>query len=314
MKAHDSAPDLTVLVVDDAPDTLSMLSDALRFEGMIPFVAQSGHAALGSIKDTRPDIVLMDAIMPGIDGFETCRIIKEQRGCDDLPIIFMTGSGDDGHVVKALSSGGVDFITKPVVLDHLFARMRVHLANARRARSARNALDRTGRKFVACAANGTILWATPQACELLRGAGLRSETEARLPWEIVEALFMGPAHASQATTSGQDPVSHTYTHGAHNITFKLFDDSDPNETLIQLVDGNRGTYEQQLAKAFGLTVRESEVLLWITYGKSNKEIAEILHMSPRTVNKHLEQIFIKLAVENRTSAATLSVRVLWSEQ
>ena len=311
MSINDGVNNTTVLVVDDAPDTLAMLSEAISFEGMTPLVAENGHVALGAVNQSRPDIVLMDAIMPGIDGFETSRIIKEQKGCDDLPIIFMTGSGDDDHVVKALSSGGVDFITKPVVLDQLFARMRVHLSNAKRARSARNALDMTGRKFIACDPNGAILWSTPQASELLRRAGLRSENEAHLPWDIVQAILVKHDHPS--TNLIHEPISFLYKDGAHDVIFKLFDDSDASEKLIQLIDGNRGTYEQQLAQAFALTARESEVLLWITYGKSNKEIAEILEMSPRTVNKHLEQIFIKLAVENRTSAATLSVKILWSE-
>ena len=300
-----------VLVVDDAPDTLSMLSDALTLEGMNPVMAPDGRAALGMMQTNRPDIVLMDAIMPGIDGFETCRILKEQKDCEDLPVIFMTGSGDDSHVVKALSSGGVDFIAKPVMLDQLFARMRVHLANARRARSARNALDLTGRKFVACDSVGTILWSTPQAAELLNRAGLRSENNARLPWEIVDDILGDDV--SKTVVPSRDPANYTYKGGSHEVIFRFFDKSDSVEILLQLVDGERGTYEQQLSKAFSLTQRESEVLLWITYGKSNKEIAQILDMSPRTVNKHLEQIFIKLAVENRTSAATLSVKVLWNE-
>ncbi|MEP1441842.1 MAG: DNA-binding response regulator [Hyphomicrobiales bacterium] len=311
MTINDTLDHSTVLVVDDAPDTLSMLSDAILFEGMTPHVAENGHAALGLVNQVRPDIVLLDAMMPGLDGFETCRIIKEQKGCDNLPIIFMTGSGDDDHVVKALSSGGVDFVVKPVVLDHLFARMKVHLANARLTRSARNALDLTGRKFVACDPTGTILWSTPQASDLLRQAGLRSDIDARLPWEIVEELL--PPNQPASVKPASNNANITYTGGSYDIIFKLFDDSDANEYLIQLVDGNKGSYEQQLAKAFALTVRESDVLLWITYGKSNKEIAEILNMSPRTVNKHLEQIFIKLAVENRTSAATLSVKILWSD-
>lgn len=85
------------------------------------------------------------------------------------------------------------------------------------------------------------------------------------------------------------------------------------EILLRLPDCNQGSDEERLADAFGLTLREAEVLLWITHGKSNKEIAEILEMSPRTVNKHLEQIFNKLGIENRTAAATMAVRVLWNE-
>lgn len=306
-QGQQEPPRQKVLVVDDSPEILAMLTDALTLEGMHVAVAASGRAALSAADECLPDIVLLDAMMPGIDGFETCRILKTEKGCEEVPIIFMTGFDARDHVVRALASGGVDFVTKPVVLDQLFARMRVHLANARRARSARKALDLTGRKFLACDRGGAILWTTPQAGELLRLLGLRHDNEAKLPFDIVDNLLTNPPAGE-----GKSP-SYTLTKGTRSVAFRLFDDSNPHEILIRLVDRERGSYEEQLASAFALTARESEVLLWITYGKSNKEIADILAMSPRTVNKHLEQIFIKMAVENRTAAATMSVRILWND-
>jgi|TARA_R110001583_G_scaffold32107_1_gene109723 DNA-binding response OmpR family regulator/DNA-binding CsgD family transcriptional regulator len=306
-------PDLNVpthiLVVDDSPESLTMLTDALSMEGMDVEVATSGRQAFGLVENRIPDLVLMDAMMPGIDGFETCRVLKSEKGCEDVPVIFMTGFRESEHVVRALASGGVDFVAKPVILDQLFARIRVHLANARRARSARKALDSTGRRIVACDPSGAILWATPQAGELMRYAGLRCDEAARLPWEIVDHLF---GDHSDAGGSGLPGVFRFSRNGAE-IEFRLLDEGEGVEKLIRLIDGQKGSDEEQLATAFNLTFREAEVLLWVTHGKSNKEIAEILDMSPRTVNKHLEQIFVKLAVENRTAAATMSVRVLWRD-
>lgn len=298
-----------ILVVDDSVATLEMLDDALSSEAMKVEVASSGRNAIAAVSEVKPDLILMDALMPGLDGFETCKILKTEKHCEDVPIVFMTGSDDASHVVEALSSGGVDFVSKPILLDQLFARMRVHLANARRVQSARNALDLTGRKFVACDNNGVILWTTPQAADLLKKAGLHEEEGAKLPWEIVDSLFSGDS----TNSNSKGKSSYSFVSANIEVEFTLFDDSNLDENLIQLTNADRGSYEQQLAAAFELTARESEVLLWITYGKSNKEIAEILDMSPRTVNKHLEQIFIKLSVENRTSAATKSVRVLWNE-
>ena len=84
----------------------------------------------------------------------------------------------------------------------------------------------------------------------------------------------------------------------------------PDELLFRLNEVFTGNEEQLLQQSLALTSRESEVLLWISRGKSNREIGEILTISPRTVNKHLEQVFVKLGVENRASAAARAVRTL----
>jgi DNA-binding CsgD family transcriptional regulator len=85
---------------------------------------------------------------------------------------------------------------------------------------------------------------------------------------------------------------------------------NPNEKLLKLHDGGKPSGAELLRKVLNLTQRESEVLFWISNGKANRDIAEILGMSPRTVNKHLEQIFPKLGVENRTAAARIAIRTL----
>jgi len=298
-----------VLVVDDSPDALFMLSDALTLEGMDVMTCNSGRQAISIANSNAPDIVLMDAVMPGLDGFETCQILKSGRGLEDVPVIFMTGFNESEHVMRALAAGGVDFVNKPIELNELFARMRVHLGNARRVRSARRALDSTGRWIVACDRSGRVLWSTQQAADLMQRAGVRSDQRAYLPWELVEWL----GQVSELAPSGAMPEAFRYSCNGQDLEFRLLSDDGGEEVLLRLVDRHRGTDEEQLAKAFGLTLREAEVLLWIAHGKANKEIADILEMSPRTVNKHLEQIFNKLMVEKRTSAATMAVKVLWRD-
>ncbi|WP_159585692.1 DNA-binding response regulator [Chelativorans xinjiangense] len=301
VSAASSAPPV-VLVVDDSPDALGMLTDALGLEGMKVVVATSGRAALNIAQEIGPDIILMDAKMPGIDGFETCRILKTEMGMADIPIIFMTGFGESEHVVNALASGGVDFVVKPVPIVELLARMRVHLANARRARSARQALDSTGRRIVVTDNRGTLLWATPQASELLLKCGVAVEEGGRLPWEVTDWLLSQKPGRTEP---------YILSRNGKKVECRIVGGAGGAERLIRLIDREAGTDEERLATAFDLSLRAAEVLLWITHGKSNKEIAEILDLSPRTVNKHLEQIFNKLGVENRTAAATMSVRVLW---
>ncbi|WP_442943581.1 helix-turn-helix transcriptional regulator [Nitrospirillum sp. BR 11752] len=86
--------------------------------------------------------------------------------------------------------------------------------------------------------------------------------------------------------------------------------TEPDEFLFRISETGAGRAESALQQALGLTAREAEVLVWIAHGKSNRDISDILGISPRTVNKHLEQVFVKLGVENRASAAAVAVRVM----
>ncbi|MCX7256767.1 MAG: response regulator, partial [Polaromonas sp.] len=140
-----------VLIVDDVPDNLAMLHDALDESGYTVLIATSGEAALQRARQALPDIVLLDAMMPGMDGFEVARQLKATPQTAHIPIIFMTGLTETEHLEAALQAGGVDYVTKPIKPREVMARMGVHLQGARRARQeaqqagqARNALDAFG--------------------------------------------------------------------------------------------------------------------------------------------------------------------------
>jgi DNA-binding response OmpR family regulator len=153
----------TILVVDDTPDTLGFLTDALEHANYTVLVATDGASAIKLLAHVTPDLILMDAVMPAMDGFETCRNIKADAALAYLPVIFMTGLSDTSHVVLGLEAGGVDYVAKPIVVDELLARIRVHLANARIANRARTALDATGGFLLAATEAGRLIWCTPQA-------------------------------------------------------------------------------------------------------------------------------------------------------
>jgi DNA-binding response OmpR family regulator/DNA-binding CsgD family transcriptional regulator len=290
----------TVLVVDDTPDTLSFLTDTLDQAGFTVLIATDGDSALQLVDQITPDLVLMDALMPGIDGFEACRRLKREKLLSHLPVIFMTGLADTEHVVEGLAAGGVDYVTKPIVVDELLARIRVHLANARVAHGTHAALDASGRFLLATDLSGRLLWFTPKARELLAELFPASNDQAAsLPAELVQQLM-------QLRASG----TATMEIGARRLEISVLSRIGPDELLFRLAEvGTRGD-EQLLQRALSLTTREAEVLLWISRGKSNREIGEILDISPRTVNKHLEQVFVKLGVENRAAAAARAVRTL----
>src|ERR1700742_1655932 len=118
-----------VLVVDDSPDTLGLLTEAIEEAGMTVLVAREGEDALAIVEKVTPDIILMDAVMPGTDGFAACRKLKQNKATAHVPVIFMTGLSDTDHIIEGLEAGGVDYVTKPIVPGELLARMRVHIGH-----------------------------------------------------------------------------------------------------------------------------------------------------------------------------------------
>jgi DNA-binding response OmpR family regulator len=304
-----------VLVVDDHPDTLQLLIDALDHAGVTVLVATSGKQALEQVVHLLPDLILLDAVMPGMDGFDTCRALKAGIAAD-VPVIFMTGLEDTEHIVRGLEAGGSDYLTKPIVPDELLARMRVHLANAREAHGARAALDVSGRTMLAVNAQGRIQWATPQAQRILAQLAGGNDADAaqiagvELPPEVRTWL------SRLARARGENEVSDSVVASAQEmrIRFRLLSRVSDDEVLLVIqqaapVEVERSSIDK-LQKHFTLTSREAEVLYWLSQGKSNRDIAEILGISTRTAHKHLEHVYTKIGVESRSGAAAVSVRVL----
>ena len=290
-----------VLVVDDTPDTLGFLTEALEQSGYTTLVATGGLQALALVERITPDLVLLDAMMPGLDGFETCRRLKKSA-IGYVPVIFMTALSETEHIVAGLAAGGVDYVAKPIILDELFARIRVHLSNARAAQSAQTALDRSGSFLLAVDETGLILWSTPQALSLIEPA-LAPGPERRLTATLL----------TQLTAPTDEPAVNPVVVAQENgraIRITPVSALRPGEWLLRVGEHDRRSDAAILAQRLSLTAREAEVLLWVARGKANRDIGEILRLSPRTVNKHLETIFTKLGIENRASAAVVATRAL----
>ena len=209
-----------ILIVDDTPDNLALLSDALDEVGYMVLVALDGLSALSRIQRRRPDLILLDAMMPGLDGFETCQRIKADPATADIPVLFMTALTDSEHVVKGFEAGGIDYVTKPINTEEVLARVASHLRTARILQTAR------------------------------------------------------AASQAQPLTLNDEPAYAT------------------------------------LSARFQLTEREVEVLRWVACGKTNRDIGDILGLSPRTVNKHLEHVYVKLGVETRTAATSVALSAM----
>jgi len=215
----------------------------------------------------------------------------------------MTGLAETEHIVRGLEAGGVDYVTKPIVVEEMIARIRVHLANARLTQSARAALDVSGRYLLAVNGQGKIMWATPQAQKLLSATlAAGADDEVVLPDPIPVWLDQAQQGKAGSKTAAMTPFP-----GSEQLRLQYMGKLGPNEFLLRLAKDSSSDTPAEFSSELGLTTREGEVLSWLSKGKTNRDIAQILGLSPRTVDKHLEQIYSKLGVENRTAAAAIAV-------
>jgi CheY-like chemotaxis protein/DNA-binding CsgD family transcriptional regulator len=302
MQSLSLPSEYVVLVVDDIPDNLLVLHDALDESGYTVLVATSGVQAIERCSQAMPDIVLLDAVMPTMDGFEVARLLKADPRVAHIPIIFMTGLTETEHLVRALDTGAVDYLVKPIKPAEMLARMAVHLQGARLAQQTRLALDAFG-----CAAisvnliSREVVWQTPLARQLLgQYFGKGQDPVAFKP--LFDWLMRASSNAANAT-------AFHVMQGPRKLSFSLQQPTDQEaEWLVVLRETSDASVIQAMAHAFGLTAKESEVLFWVAKGKTNRDIGDIVGSKPLTVKKHLERVFEKLGVETRTAAAALAVR------
>lgn len=291
-----------VLIVDDIPENLSLLHDALDEAGYTVLVATNGESALARAAQAQPDVILLDAVMPGMDGFEVARRLKADFVTAAIPIVFMTGLTETEHVVAAFEAGGADYVTKPIRPREVLARIAAHMHNARLMKQARSALDSLGQATLAVRPeSGELVWQTPLARRLLQDFGLSAGDEAP------ESLVGWVAAAARARREGKEVPPLSVAQGAGRLLFSLHDQGRDGEWLVALRVESDAAIVGALVQAFHLTQREAEVLYWVIRGKTNRDIGDILGTSPRTVHKHLEHVFEKLGVETRTAAAALAM-------
>lgn len=284
-----------ILVVDDALDSLRMLCEALAAEGYTVLAARDADEALQRFELTVPDGVLLDAVMPGMDGFALCRRLKATPAWSHVPVVFMTGLSDTAQIVEGFSSGGVDYVVKPLRIPEVLVRLATHVRNARATRQAQEAVDVAGLGVVMLDGQGRIAWRSPQASRWLEEAFAQAsagEWLARARQDGQQALDLADGRQLLARHMGA---------GGLGESMLLLSHAAPQARASRTL--------QQVA----LTPRETEVLSWLSKGKTNRDIADILGMSPRTVNKHLEHIFEKLGVETRTAAAAVAGQLLQAE-
>lgn len=291
-----------VLIRDDVPENLAVLHDALDESGYMVLVATNGQDALARARQSMPDVILLDALMPGMDGFQVARRLKSDHATEHIPIVFMTGLTETEHVVAAFEAGGADYVTKPIRPREVLVRIAAHLQTARMTRQARTALDAHGQATIAVQpSSGRLVWQTPLARELLEGFGLCRDPLA--PAELLGWL----ASASGERAAGRDPLPLSLVRAGRRLVCTVHEPTAEGEWLVVMREESDAAVIEGLGAAFRLTAREAEVLHWVIKGKTNRDIGDILGLSPRTVHKHLEHVFEKLGVETRTAAAAMAI-------
>lgn len=289
-----------VLIVDDVPENLAVLSDALDGAGYMVLVAEDGASALERLRRIRPGIILLDAVMPGIDGFETCRRLKADAATRNIPVVFMTGLTESEHVVRGFMAGGIDYVTKPINPEIVLARIAAHLGNARIVNQAQEAIDAAGLAVAVVSRDGRFLWLTPKAHRSLERC-LPGPPRAGAPLPPAMGTWM---HET-AALPGRDANPFTLQGASGRVLVHFLGAMSGGQYLLLVEES--GERSAALAASYQLTAREAEVLTWVAKGKTNRDIGQILGMSPRTVNKHLEHIYVKLGVETRTAAAAMAM-------
>jgi DNA-binding response OmpR family regulator/DNA-binding CsgD family transcriptional regulator len=291
----------TVLVVDDTPANLGVVLETLGGAGLRVLIAESGPRALEVLMRQPVDLILLDVIMPGMDGFATCGEIRQHAAWAELPIIFMTSVDEPMQKVRALEAGAVDYITKPAHPPEVLARVRTHLE----LRAARQALQLQNEKLEA---EVTLrLDAETQLAQSLDRALLITDRNGRIVFHTLRAANLLHKHLPSHLPGRLPPElasAERYVSKAGALLLQRFTQrNDDALTVLYLVEEHTPAGPADLMQ-LGLTPRQSEVLYWVAQGKTNAEIAIILGASPRTIDKHVEQLLERLGVENRLAAAT----------
>ena len=283
-----------VLVVDDTPANLSLLLDALSEVGYELLVAENGRSALSLLDHTTPDLVLMDLVMPGMDGVATCRSMKERPACRDVPVIFMTAVEEPAQKLRAVEAGAWDYITKPVYPPEVLARVAAHLKI---------------RALQASLADELALRveAENQLSQSLDRAVLLADASGRIVFSTRLAMDLLHKHCGPQV-DGVLPAALGVEGGA--LVVRRFAERDRNDLQMIVLEERGAPPGPASLLALGLTAREAEVLYWIAQGKSNPDIATILGANVRTVHKHVEHIFQKLGLETRNAAMLAALEVL----
>ena len=285
----------SVLVVDDTPANIGVLLEALGDAGHEVLVAESGQSALAQLQHTMPDLILLDVMMPGMDGFETCKRLKQHPKWRTIPVLFMTAIDEPEQKVRAFNAGAVDYIVKPFFEQEVLARVQTHLELLTLRRNLEDEL-------------ALRIDAENQLAKSLDRAVVITDNAEEVVFTTRLAESLLHRHCSDYNIIGKLPASlHRPECG---LALRRFTEPGRDDLHFFVLEEKAPSPNPSVLLQLGLTSREAEVLWWIAQGKSNPDIATILGAGVRTIHKHVENIFRKLGCETRAAAAVTAQEVL----
>lgn len=274
-----------ILIVDDNVHNLQVLGSILAKEGYGVAVAENGHQVLDFVKKKIPQLILMDIVMPGLDGIEVCKILKKEEKTKDIPIIFLSVHKDTHEKVAAFNAGGVDYITKPFQREEVLARVKVHLE-----------LVKTKQEL-------------KKANEELEVKVFERTKELRESNKKLEEINIALKVLLEKKEEQSKEYKESFVYNVKNLLepyiekLKETDLTVEQKVLINLIEKKLteivSPYEKDLSEKYGLTPTEIQVIDLIKSGKQTKEIAEIMGLSKRTVDTHRHNIRKKLGILNK---------------
>ncbi len=309
----------TILIIDDTPDNVGIMFDTLRDAGYRVLVAENGPTGLDSVKLSPPDLILLDVMMPGMNGFETCTALKQIAAVKDVPVIFMTALAETTDKVRGLELGAVDYVTKPVFPAEVLVRVRTHLE----LRSLQRDLQRRNQELED---RNELLDQAIQQRLMAEQALHRSLDRAVLVFDAQDNIIFiaRPAERLLATffpgtRAGRIPAPlrrlRTETdlqvgHEDQRLHIRRTEPPRENGVIMLILEVPTTEKHPDQLRSLGLTPRETEILFWIAQGKTSPEIGIILELAKATVKKHVESILPKLGVETRLAAALRAHEIL----
>jgi DNA-binding response OmpR family regulator/DNA-binding CsgD family transcriptional regulator len=308
----------TILLIDDTPANLGVLFDVLETAGFSVRVSESGEHALAIVPTVRPDIILLDVLMPGLDGLATCRRLKADPAHRDIPVFFITALTEVVDKVAGFAAGAVDYITKPLQPEEVLARVNAHL----RIRELQATLEEKNTLLAAqnetlevrneqldaavqqrLAAERALAQSLDRAVLVVSPAGeivFRSEVAARL----LARHFPADAKAGRLPAALRKGATHP------TVTVERSLPADDRGCALLALAEIQPPPSPRVLEPLGLSPREAEILFWVAQGKTSPEIALILDTAVGTVKKHMQHVLIKLHVETRLAAALKATELL----
>jgi DNA-binding NarL/FixJ family response regulator len=327
----------TILIVDDTSAILALLYEQLEQNNFSVMVAESGVSALQRIRRLKPDLILLDVLMPNLDGFETCRRLKADPATQEIPVIFMTGLHDINEMVHGFAVGGVDYITKPLQMPEVLARIHTHLTirQLQQQLQEQNELleQRVHERTLALQAE--ISRRRQQEAEkqkLLDMVGKQSDQlRALTAWVIDSHHQHGVGLSATLRAQMTETLQIVHMHlDLINDTVARLDDQISRELIVYQTTNLR-TSLAQLEEELGifvveinkpspaaqevmgnplikLSAREREVMQLIVDGKANAEIADLLYVSETTVRTYRSRILQKLELDDVTALIKFALK------